>query len=286
MYVPKSLKEFRMLPLVVEGESKEIRYLGKGLVCIKLKPTIYSYTHNRCGTLPGTEKLRFEATRILVEELKKHNVDHAYKAFKNGYIVADLLRMSAGCSFKPDDLSEVEFMNLPVAPPIEVVVKSRHVGTPKHRYFNLESYPIRSTHELYDGTIITPESTYPEAIVRFDWRNPMHDPSGNRLADEVLTEQMADWYININNARVTALKAYSVLQRFLEQHNIDLWDICFFISEDGNTVFSEVSQDCGRYRTFANHSSLDKDVWRGGGSSEHVAQKWKEFLKQIQYTNN
>ena len=49
---------------------------------------------------------------------------------------------------------------------------------------------------------------------------------------------------------------------------------------DGKTVFGEISQDCGRFRHF-DLGSLDKDVWRSGGSSELVLEKWQLLLDLI-----
>lgn len=274
-------KDFKKLPLVVEGESKEIRYLGDGKVAIRLKPTIYSYTHNRCSTIPGTEVLRLNTTKVIVQALQKSGVKHAYTDFTDSYIVADLLLSSTESKFIPSDLSAKQIKKLQVAPPIEVVVKSRHVGTPKHRYYQFENYPLRSDHPAFDGLVIKPDDTYPETIVRFDWRNPMHSKDGQRLADETLSEQMADWFIDVEKAKDTALRAYEAMRSLLANKGIDLWDVCFFISQDGSTVFSEISQDCGRYRLFQTDNALDKDIWRSGGSSNQVLKKWQQFYYKI-----
>ncbi|MCA9309238.1 hypothetical protein KC973_02580 [Candidatus Saccharibacteria bacterium] len=281
MKLPKNLNEFRQLKLVVEGESKEIRYIGQGKVAILLKPTIYSYTHNRCSEIPGSDVLRLKTTQLIAEELKKHGVKHAYTEFTDQFIIADLVLAPEPGAFRPDDLSETELAKLPIAPPIEVVVKSRHVGTPKHRYYQFERYPLRSDHPAFDSLQIKPEDSYPETVVRFDWRNPMHDEDGNRLADEVLSEQMADWFINVKQATITATRAYEVIRAQLARKGIDLWDICFFVSQDGTTLFGEISQDCGRYRLFEGATSLDKDVWRAGGSAPHVLKKWEQFYQLL-----
>lgn len=276
-----STHEFKALPLVVEGESKEIRYLGKGKVAIRLKPTIYSYTHNRCSTIEGTEKLRLKTTEVIVRALQQSGVKHAYTDFTDDFIIADLVLGSTEDKFIPPDLTQDEINKLQVAPPIEVVVKSRHVGTPKHRYYEFEHYPIRSDHPTYDGLTVHPDESYPETIVRFDWRNPMHSKDGERLADEVLSEQMADWFIDVNKAKDTALRSYEAMRSLLASKGIDLWDVCFFISQDGSTVFSEISQDCGRYRLFQTDNALDKDIWRSGGSSDQVLKKWQQFYEKI-----
>ncbi len=66
----------------------------------------------------------------------------------------------------------------------------------------------------------------------------------------------------------------------VEGKDIVCYDLCLFISEDGALVFGEISQDCGRYRHF-DLGSLDKDVWRAGGSSESVLAKWQLLLDLI-----
>lgn len=286
MNIPRNIKEFKKLPLVVEGESKEIRYVGNGCVAIKLKPTIYSYTHNRCSSIKGSDILRLKTTQLIVDGLKRHGIKHSYKEFTDKFIIADLVLSSQPGGFVPTDLSKQQIAKLQVAPPIEVVVKSRHVGTPKHRYYQFEKYPLRSDHPAFDGLKIKPEDSYPETIVRFDWRNPMHDTKGNRLADEVLSERMADWFIDVKQATTTATRAYEAIRTQLAQKGIDLWDICFFVSQDGSTLFGEISQDCGRYRLFEDSRSLDKDVWRSGGSSNEVLKKWEEFYERLRYNES
>ena len=281
MNTPKTMTQFKQLPLVVEGESKEIRYIGNGKVAIRLKPTIYSYTHNRCSSINGSDKLRLRTTQIITELLSKHGIRHAYTDFTDSFIIADLILSSTKNSFVPSDLTDAQIRRLQIAPPIEVVVKSRHVGTPKHRYYKFEDYPLRSNHPAFDGLTIQPEQSYPETVVRFDWRNPMHDAAGSRLADEVMSEQMANWFIDVEAAKITACRAYEVIRTELSKKGIDLWDICFFISQDGSTLFGEISQDCGRYRLFQNETSLDKDVWRSGGSSKDVLKKWEQFYNLI-----
>ena len=112
---------------------------------------------------------------------------------------------------------------------------------------------------------------------RFAHAKPSLDP---RLADEVLPEPMAEWYINTTAARQTGMLAINALQKHLGRKGLDLWDICFFVAEDGQTMFGEVSPDCLRVRA-ANGSALDKDIWRQGGSSETVMEKWQAFVELL-----
>jgi phosphoribosylaminoimidazole-succinocarboxamide synthase len=292
--------EFVVLPLITEGESKIIRAhaTDPGLCWIKLKPTIYSFTSNRAAWVEGSDKLRLEATRVFLRVLRDAGVDHAYVEVGDEFILSRLVR-------EP--------------PPIEVVVKAFHSGTSKHRYHGMgTTHKVRSNHPFYAGMGWGPDDGYPGPIVRFDWRNPMWNPEkvsmyrtfevdvvldedGDpeivrlpkevyewpanirkivMMADEVLGEAQADWFIDVAEARKTALKVYGVLNDFLGAKDIVLYDLCLFVTSDGKTVFGEISQDCGRFRHF-DLGSLDKDVWRAGGSSADVLAKWAELLRII-----
>ncbi|MGC4120628.1 MAG: hypothetical protein QM765_39835 [Myxococcales bacterium] len=255
-----SEEEFLRLPLVVEGESKHIRLLEKGLVLIKLKPTIYSFTQNRAGVVPGSDVLRLKATKIFLNVLREAGLPHAYREVGERYILSELVE-------KP--------------PPIETIVKAFHSGTSKHRYFGMAGTPVRPSHPFFAGKTFGPDDGYPAPIVRFDWRNPMkHPETGKWLADEVLGDEMADWFIDVAEARMTARRVHKALQDFLGARDIVLYDLCLFITEDGKKVYGEISQDCGRFRHF-DLGSLDKDVWRAGGSSEQVLEKWRMLLTSL-----
>jgi len=273
-------EEFNSLPLVVEGESKVVRYAGNGHVVIKLKPTIYSYTYNRTGIIPGSDTLRLKAMQRILPYLKQHGVYHAYQDISDHWILATLVlqpvRKGKKKPFEPLDMTKEEIEKLPKATPIEVVVKARHTGTSKHRYFEMDTYRTR----LHES--INEDQKYPEIVVRYDWRNPMYHPTDNtRLADEVLSEQMADWYINVEKSRQLARRTFVLLTKLFSAHQLELWDICFFISEDGSMVFGEISPDCMRVRT-SDNVAVDKDVWRAGGSSKHVLKKWQSMVQMLE----
>jgi phosphoribosylaminoimidazole-succinocarboxamide synthase len=244
---------FEALPLVVEGESKIVRDAGDGLAVIRFKPTIYSFTANRAGVVPGSDVLRLRATRVFLDVMRAAGIRHAYHAVNDRFVLSDLVH-------RP--------------PPIEVIVKAFHSGTSKHRYHRMAGWPIRGSHPFYPGRVFEPEGAYPAPLVRFDWRNPVwHPDTGKMLADEVLGDAQAEWFIDVEKARVTALRTYRALSSFLGERDVVLYDLCLFVTEDGETVFGEISQDCGRFRHF-DLGSLDKDAWRAGGSSEHVLEKW------------
>lgn len=273
-------EQFNRLPLVVEGESKEIRYAGKGKVVIRYKPTIYSFTSNRTGIVEGSDILRLKATKRFLEATSIGSF-HSYNQINDHWVLSDLLLERASVMnpnpFRPKDMY---WEDLRYAPPIEVIIKRFHSGTSKHRYFGMGGTSVRQSHPLYGGHYINSENAYPVPIVRFDWRNPFQDPNGKQLADEILPDSMADFYIDVKEARKTALRVYAELSDFLNDHDIICYDLCLFISEDGKTVYGEISQDCGRFRHYS-LGSLDKDVWRAGGSSSQVLEKWQLLLELI-----
>eukprot|EP00929_Paragymnodinium_shiwhaense_P107911 TRINITY_DN74258_c0_g1_i1.p1 TRINITY_DN74258_c0_g1~~TRINITY_DN74258_c0_g1_i1.p1 ORF type:complete len:596 (-),score=109.62 TRINITY_DN74258_c0_g1_i1:106-1893(-) len=330
-------QEFQALPLVIRGESKEIRYAGGGMVVIRFLPTIYSFTQNRSGHLPGSDALRLRADQILVQVLKANGIDHVHEKNNERFCLSRLVMphpyefAKYGLpEFVPTDLSAAEISKLPRAPPVEVIIKVFHGGTSKDRYRAMQTTCVRSSHPLFGGLPVLVDTPYPQPLVRFDWRNALtmeHDPaprpsdagaqalagrwldelgaaratfgsdsefrrideflkslikpSLTRVADEILPEGLADSFIDIARARVTALNIHHVLQTFLDSCDIVCNDLCLFISEDGGTVYGEISQDCGRFRHY-DLGSLDKDVWRTGGGPEQVLAKWRAFSELLE----
>lgn len=256
--------------LIKEGESKVVRYAGHGMVDISLKPTVYSFTHNRAGIVEGSDKIRLECCKILCDLLKLNGIPHSYESYLNGCIQSRLVYEEN--FFRPSDLSQNEIDALPKFCPIEVVVKTHHVGTPYHRYYDMEKYNTRF------GTKIEKGKKYPFSMVRFDWRNP-NVVSGQRMCDEIMTEEFANLYIDVEKARDTATRAFCHLHKFLEKRGLQLQDICFFIDQSGTCIFSEVTPDC--MRVTSTEGSLDKDIWRAGGSSPLLLEKWTRFLELI-----
>lgn len=258
--------------LIKEGHSKKVYYKGNGEVEIELIPSVYSFTYNRCGFVENSDIIRYKCCKILCELLKKNGINHSYISYENNRIQSKLVVED---SFDSTDIDEKFKKELPQFCPIEVVVKTEHVGTPDHRYYNMSNCKNRF------GGYFKSKTKYPEPFVRFDWRNPNEDLNGNRLCDEVMSETFANYFINVENAKVTALKAFNILKDFLANKSLELIDICFFIDQDGKCIFSEISPDCLRVRSLESQESLDKDIWRAGGSSPHLIEKWTKFLELI-----
>lgn len=237
-------REFSNLELLHEGESKIVRKIDECNCITMLKPTLFSFTAQRSNIVSGTDILRLESSRILWRELMKAGV-------------------SIPIIYVGDDFYVSRIVD---APPIEVIVKAAHVGTPKHLYSGIENTRTRQ------GEVFSSCQAHPP-YVRFDWRNPLP------LKDECMPSPLANYFINTEEAEMTAQKAFATLQGFLKKRRITLLDICFFIDSTGKHVFGEISPDCMRAKF--QDSDLDKDLWRKGRSDREILDKWELFVNLI-----
>jgi phosphoribosylaminoimidazole-succinocarboxamide synthase len=102
------------------------------------------------------------------------------------------------------------------------------------------------------------------------------------IGDECMCDDLADKFINVAEAKKLALRTFRVLDKHFEKMGIYFQDVCFMILRDGSAHYSEISQDCGRYKKIEKEgtmTALDKDVFRSGGSSALVHEKWREMTK-------
>jgi phosphoribosylaminoimidazole-succinocarboxamide synthase len=288
--------------IYIQGESKIVREYNWRFDIIQYKPSVYSHKQQRSGTIQGSDSERERTTRNLLYLLALENINHTYWCVFNDHILADKIRNP---------------------PPVEVCVKRFHIGTHKHIYHNMIDMITRSGEPLVDEL-----GMYREPIVRFDWRNPNHlqkkdgcklldmphaqiyvnplrkngktddeieatllsiFPDGIPLGDYAMPEDLADKFINVINAKKLVTRAFLTLEKHFEAMSIRFKDVCFMPTVEGDKLYGEVSQDCGRYEymNLNELESLDKDIWRAGGSSELVLQKWKKLSEIIQkYVDN
>lgn len=235
---------FDDLPLLIEGESKVIRVIDDQTVIVRLKPTLFSYSANRAATVEGTDWLRLRISERLWRALEIEGVPSTIVHVGEDYYISRRV----------------------AAPPIEVIVKAAYVGTPKHIYLGLETFPTRH------GGYLRPDQRH-EPYVRFDWRNPLPH------RDECMPDWLADRFIDTDAARHLALRAFKALARVLASCEIELLDICFFITAEGDAMFGEVSPDCMRAKHTSN--DLDKDLWRKGKDPEIILRQWRAFLDRL-----
>jgi phosphoribosylaminoimidazole-succinocarboxamide synthase len=261
--------EFDSLPIVVEGESKQVRRWTAHTVITRFKPTVYSYTANRYGWAPGTEKVRVQFTAAVFRRLRI--ADFGNQTPPRSAFMAEV--PWHGESLLVERLMET--CNL------EVRVKRYHIGSPLHRYRYTELH--RST--LPTGPV-TRWTRFLEPVVCFDWRHPLTDEHGTRLADEPLPDDYARlWMVDVDRAKTVARQTFLWLERFFGDRGVVLIDICLLLDRSGTTLYGEVSPDCMRVSlqpadpTAAARSA--KDIWRTGGSPDELLRSYTAIYERI-----
>ena len=256
--------DYRKLPLLVVGDSKEIRLLTPKIALARLLPTLYSFTNNRYGEVEGTEEIRArfsaEIFRTMALSPGPYHLSSAFLALVESPVGPLLAER------------RVEVCNL------ETRVKRYHIGSPVHRYLFTEEHPTVS------GPALQRWDRFTEPIVCFDWRHPLTDRNGNRLADEPLPDDYAAlWISDEQRAKLLARETFGWLEDFFTAGGLKLIDICFFIDQSSGTIYGEISPDCMRVRTHAadDAEALDKDQWRSGGGPDVVLERYSRLHSML-----
>lgn len=274
-------------PIITEGNSKRVYKWFDKYNKIYLKPTVYSHSKNREGIVKNTDKIRLRFIRNILEILDYHYIPHNYIYVSDNCIISNHL-----------DKHEM--------PPIEVIVKRYYIGTDKHNYYKLNECLSKYNNGLDEETesmdqfgkkitvkvekqkIVDSEDRYLEPIVRFDFRNPnVHPETFERLGDKVMSDDLANQMMNVQCAKELAKRTFNILEYHFNKMDLILKDICFMITTDGSKHYYEISPDSMRIvkkfikpKSFTVKNepdeSLDKDVWRAGGSSKLVVEKWEK----------
>jgi len=254
------------LPLLSRGESKEIRTVDDNIVMVRLIPSLYSFTQNRSAMIEGTDTARLKSFEVLAGVLKDAGIQVAAIAFGSDFYVTHRLK-----------LNDADYV-----PPIEVIVKARHVGTPKHVLYEIAEHPTR------DGDAFVPDTAH-LPYVRFDYTNPLKSNGGERLRDECIPSQLADRYIDVVRAEQTAMSAFCALYARMSRCGIRLDDVCFKIDHTGQIIFGEISPDCMRavwvgeaddfFGTLGEDRS--KDTFRAGSAPEDVKSSYDRFVETL-----
>ncbi len=256
---------FDKLPLLVRGDSKEIRLLTSRIAIAKLLPTVYSYTHNRYGLALGTDKARTQFSAELFRKMANEpGPFHIGTAFLGVITTENEIFLAE---------QVVDVCN------IEVRVKRFHIGSPLHRYLYTDRHLTRKR-----GLPLQRWSRFEEPIVCFDWRHPLHDELGNRLADEPLPDDYAAlWIDDLVAAKRLARSAFLWIEQKFAIAGLQLIDICFFIDRSGSIIYGEISPDCMRVRNgeSSDAKSFDKDVWRSGGTPDDVLNRYWRLYELV-----
>ncbi|HEX7168532.1 MAG TPA: phosphoribosylaminoimidazolesuccinocarboxamide synthase [Acidimicrobiales bacterium] len=257
--------DFDALPLLTLGDSKEIRLLTPRIALARLLPTVYSFTFNRYGIAPGTDEVRARFSAELFRQMASTpGPRHIASAFLG------LVESPAGPLLAEQ---VVDTCNL------EVRVKRFHIGSPLHRYRYVERHPTARGAEP-----LARWSRFAEPVVCFDWRHPLRDDEGNRLADEPLPDDYAAiWIDDVPRAKALARAAFTWIEDRFETAGLKLIDICFFVDRTGNVLYGEISPDCMRVRSraAADADVLDKDSWRSGGDADDVLRRYRRLHELV-----
>ncbi len=280
----------------IEGESKKVfqvmtysnnQYL-RDIVVIILKSTVYSHTKQSTGEIEGLGQIRSKGTRLFLEMMWRNRLAHAYRSVNPfGIIMADYVDTK----------------------PVEIVFKKYCEGTDKHSFYGMTSDTsvVLSTGEYIYGPYI-----------RFDWRNPNHTSvktetnvmlnpyyylleehygkekffeaflrdgkKAKPFGDRAVCPDILNTLIDVEKTRETAIKMYCAIQAYFDEVGLEAKDGCFLLDKQGKVFWSEVNQDCLRIQARAQHESLDKDIWRTGGSAskELLVKKWSTFNQIIE----
>jgi len=285
-YVKNNLEKFDLESPVIEGESKKF-FSWNNLALIELKPTMYSFTHNRYGVVEGTDSIRvlfweLFATRMnnyvsnyllgnkVSDDLSNKNTVQLLKNVVNQELLtADYPFISnylGKISANKTDYAIVKFADS--IPPLEIVWKNYLVGTTKHNLKLIDKYQTK------DGQVIEYEGQLPLDIIRFDWRNPLPDK------DECIPDEFAEFYINTSTAREVARLASHLLNDILASKGYELVDLCYFMNYEGNRIHSEITPDGMRIKKKG--KSFDKDLWRQGKDKATIINVWTELYEDLQ----
>ncbi len=275
--------------MITEGESKQVfqvlttnEYL-KNIVIIILKSTIYSHSKQATGHIENLGNIRARGTKIFLEMLWRNKLRHSYRSINDcGIIISEYVNTN----------------------PVEIVFKKYCEGTDKHSFYGMKN---NKNVVLDNGEYIS------GPYVRYDWRNPNHITINNQTnvtenpyyyvmeeyfgkeeffklflsntnkvkpyGDKNVSIDILHKIINIDKSRETIIRLYCTIQSYLNQVGLEVKDGCFMLDNDGEMCWSEINQDCMRIINHNSNESLDKDIWRSGGSSskDAIKDKWTTF---------
>jgi phosphoribosylaminoimidazole-succinocarboxamide synthase len=165
-------------------------------------------------------------------------------------------------------------------PPIEVIVKAALVGTPARIYHRIFDHTDRFGRRFEMGRRHAP-------YVRFDYRNPLEGPTGERLRDECMPAMLADRFIDTPQATESALAAFAVVERALRRVDLAVLDACFLFDVTGRVLCYEVSPDNMRVkradweRGGRFEEAFDKDLWRDGADEPVLRAQWSALRAEL-----
>ncbi len=258
---------FQDLPLYTEGESKIIRALNDKIVVELFKPTVYSYTSNRYGIAEGTDNIRAKFTSAVFRKMQQEKYKAGGRVLGNAFLAMKETKDGIFIIQR-----KIQCSNL------EVRIKRYHVGSPVHRY----KYTEQKATVRRGNKPLVKWDRFENPLVCFDWRNPLTDDEGKRLADEPISDDYAGvWIANVSRAKELCRDTFIWLENKFKKKGLTLIDICFFVDQSGEYIYGEISPDCMRVRTSdiaaKDGQSFDKDLWRNGKTEAVLLDKYSKL---------
>lgn len=221
----------------IRGRSKDLWLLPDGKCYVRIIPSLRSFTYERDELIDETGPIRLDFYERAAQVLEAAGVRCAFhrRVDSTSYLAA----------YHP-------------APPFEVIVKNRAVGSTTRKYPGL----------FEEGTV------FPRPVVKFDYRC---DPEDQPIGEDYLRLLG----VPVEDFRRLAVQTNEALRRWLSP--LDLWDFCLVIAQDEQglpIVISEVSPDCMRLRD-TDGQPLDKDLFRMGATAQSITDAWRRLLDGI-----
>ncbi|GAA3349413.1 phosphoribosylaminoimidazolesuccinocarboxamide synthase [Amorphoplanes nipponensis] len=221
----------------IEGRSKRVWRDSDDTCVVELIPSLRSFTYGRDELIESTGPLRLDFYERAAARLAAAGLRTAF--------LERIGPIRYRARYRP-------------APPFEVIVKNRAVGSTTIKYPGLFEAGCR----------------LPRPVVKFDYRV---DPEDQPIGEDYLRALG----VPVDAFRDTAFAVNAELRAWLDP--LDLWDFCLILAVDTDgapIVISEVSPDCMRLR-HPDGTKLDKDLFRDGGSPDEITAAWRRLLDEL-----
>lgn len=313
--------DYNNLDIIMRGQSKEIRRINENYVAIKYIPSISSHTYSRFGMLKGTDSLRMDMTIELFTYLQLQNIKTLFVTRCNDFLVFENLSNPPAIEvifkyfhsgtpvWRYWDIDRIIGRNgtqitlnapYPIAPIIRFDWRN-----PANKEFKLPNNSVNKIKNFLKDTVCISkkqdghylkvnqdqEPFYKQLLE--EHKNDLDEVlymllnEKHFMRDETLPEDLADYFINVVKAKKLTHLVATKLKKIFELSGYDLWDGCINITEDGTSLYGELSFDCMRIKEkgeASNNRSFDKDLWRHNKKSDLLIERYTQLVTKIKKT--
>ncbi|HCE77060.1 MAG: hypothetical protein CMK83_10325 [Pseudomonadales bacterium] len=310
---------FQSLPLLARGQSKEVRMVNDQYVAIKYIPSLSSHTHSRFGMIAGTESLRMDMTTELFSYLDVKGIDNLFVTRIDDYLVfktvcsPQLIEVIFKFYHSGTPVWRYHGIDKSVCRDGSTIeVEEPYPNSPIIRFdwrnpasvaFKIPQNSVIKLSEIL-GDVVTIEKRESEYYAKINQdKEPEYKAAILRhkeelgpdiyrvldmnhfLHDEVLPDDLANCFIDVGEAKQLAQYSVYHVKSLLLQSGYELWDGCINITDDGKSLYGELSFDCLRIRRLNSSGSqecYDKDLWRHGVDEEIILKRYAKLVSDVQ----